>query len=130
LPQREKNKDATSQQLMKFTWVGIVSTGCHYVALVLLVEVFGWIPVIATMIGYAVGAVVNYILNFKFTFKSEGRHLVRFPKFIIMVVAGFILNAAIMYILDFWIYILSQIIATGTVFVVNFILGKYWVFRK
>ena len=116
--------------MMKFAWVGIISTGCHYVALVLLVETFGLVPLVATMIGYVVGATMNYMLNFKFTFKSEAQHLVTFPKFIMMVVIGFILNAAIMYVLDFWIYIFSQLVATGVVFAVNFILGKYWVFNK
>ncbi|MEZ5758921.1 MAG: GtrA family protein [Emcibacteraceae bacterium] len=116
------------KEFIKFTAVGLLSTALHYVVLVILVEMFSLSPVTGTMIGYACGAILNYLLNLRYTFRSDAQHKKAIPKFILMVAAGFIINTSIMYMLGFIPYLLRQIIATGVVFIWNFIVGKFWTF--
>ncbi|MCB2090955.1 MAG: GtrA family protein [Alphaproteobacteria bacterium] len=106
----------------------MLSTALHYTVLVIAVELISLSPVKGTMIGYTCGAILNYLLNLRFTFRSDAKHRKAVPKFIIMVAAGFIINTSIMYMLDFIPYLLRQIIATTVVFIWNFIVGKFWTF--
>ncbi len=129
-----KNVKADSGKLaveyIKFTGVGALSTLFHYATLVILVELVSVIPLHASMIGYAVGAVTNYIFNLRYTFKSEATHAKAIPKFLVMIVIGFLLNAVIMMSLSSIIYIAAQVTATLVVFILNFIISKYWVYSS
>ena len=52
------------QQLISFAGIGVVGTAGHYVTLVFLVQLMYFPPVIATTIGFVVGAIINYVLNY------------------------------------------------------------------
>ncbi|MCP5382054.1 MAG: GtrA family protein [Kordiimonadaceae bacterium] len=116
------------KEFIKFTAVGLLSTALHYTVLVIMVELISLSPVMGTMIGYICGAILNYLLNLRYTFRSDAQHKKALPKFILMVATGFIINTTIMYLFGFIPYLLRQIIATAVVFIWNFIVGKFWIF--
>ena len=122
---------SVSNKFIRFAGVGVFGTAAHYLVLVLMVESLGARPVFASCAGFLVGALVNYSLNYRFTFQSNRRHRKALPRFYLVATVGFILNAVIM----MWLaeklglpYILAQITATGLVLVWGFTANSLWTF--
>lgn len=111
--------------------MGAIGTGGHYLILILLVELLHINASLATTAGFTAGALINYILNYHITFKSNKSHREALTKFLIIAVIGAVINTFIMYLgtsqLHFH-YLLVQIIATLIVLFWNFIINKIWVF--
>ena len=121
----------TLQQFIIFAGIGAIGTVGHYTTLIFLVQFIHIVPVVATTIGFVVGALINYLLNYRITFNSNKRHREALTKFLLVASLGAIINAAIMAtginIFDIH-YLLIQVIATCFVLVINFIVNKYWTF--
>ncbi len=125
-----KNKGTLAQFLM-FAGIGAIGTIGHYTTLIILVQFWMVDPVVASSIGFVVGAIINYILNYHFTFQSDKRHSEALVKFLIVATIGAGINGFIMYIgventsIN---YLLIQIFATVIVLLWNFIVNKLWTF--
>jgi putative flippase GtrA len=120
-------------KLLRFGLVGVVATPVHYLALVVLVEVFGVGAVPATVVGSALGAWVNYLLNRRFTFRSAKRHRDAVPRFLAVAFGTGVLNAVLVYVgadLCGLHYLAAQVVATLIVFLTNFFLHAVWSFRE
>ena len=121
----------SSRQFLLFSAIGAIGTGGHYACLIILVQCQLASPVVATTLGFAVGAAINYILNYRITFDSDKQHREALTKFLIVAAAGAVLNAGIMSaglkIVDIH-YLLIQLLATGIVLILNFSANKYWTF--
>lgn len=117
---------------IKFLWVGGLSTLAQFLALIALVESGLSGEVAASALGYLLGAVVNYLLNYYLTFASNQRHSQTLPKFVLVVAIGASVNTAVFALVARWIpwYWLSQCFATGASLVANFLLHKYWIYRR
>ncbi|MBT8127016.1 MAG: GtrA family protein [Gammaproteobacteria bacterium] len=121
----------TIGQFMLYAGVGAIGTIGHYTTLIILVEFWALDPVIASCLGFVVGALINYILNYHFTFQSEKRHREALTKFLLVAIAGAGINGVIMYIgveNTQFNYLLVQIFATTVVLLWNFIVNKLWTF--
>jgi len=117
---------------MKFISVGAIATIIQYVIFITLVELFSVGAVMASALGYGTSSILNYILNYHFTFSSNAKHRVAAVKFTIVVIIGLSLNSLIMYLLVTVIdshYLLAQIITTGVVLIFNFVVHKYWTYK-
>ena len=121
----------TLHQFLVFTGVGAIGTSGHYTVLILLVQFMHMDPVLATSIGFVVGALINYVLNYRITFNSSKRHREALAKFFVVAGLGAVVNGVIMsvgvVVLDVH-YLMIQLFATGVVLVLNFIANKYWTF--
>lgn len=117
-------------RFVRFTVVGGIATAIQYAILVLLVRGFGMAPTAASSIGFALSAVANYLLNYRFTFRSNRPHAPAAAKFGLLAGAGLLINAGIMH----WLvaarveYLLAQVCATAVVLVWNFIGNSVWTF--
>lgn len=122
----------TFRQFILFTAIGGVGTGGQYVTLIALVESGLLKPLPASIAGFIVGAIINYFLNYRFTFQSSKSHREAMTKFFIVALIGALINTALMYagidLLQLY-YLLAQVIATGIVLVWNFTANKLWTFR-
>lgn len=111
--------------------VGVVGTAAHYLTLILLVESLGFGAVPATTAGFVVGLVVNYWLNYRYTFASNRPHRAAMPRFMcIGVITGF-LNTVLVFFGTETLrihYLPVQFVATGAVFVLNYVLNSAWTF--
>lgn len=120
-------------QFLTFTGIGAIGTLGHYTVLIGLVQRAEVDPVYASTLGFMVGAVVNYFLNYRFTFRSTKRHSDTILKFMVVAVVGMLINAAIMtvgvQVMNFN-YLIIQIISTGIVLLSNFALNKVWTFSQ
>lgn len=122
----------TIKQFVFYTAVGGIGTGGHYLTLVALVESGFLTAVLASVTGFTVGAIINYVLHYWFTFNSNKAHREAMGKFFTVAILGAIINTTLMHIGVNVIqmhYLVCQIISTGIVLVWNFILNKVWTFQ-
>jgi putative flippase GtrA len=109
--------------------VGLVG---YFSILTFLVEVLGQDPVISSLITFVLLFFVEYVLNYSWVFQTSREHGYTFPRFMIITIADFCLNASVMYctvnVFGWW-YIWGQVSAIAIVPPVNFVLNFYWSFR-
>lgn len=124
---------ALMRQIVSYGVVGAGGTLAHYVVLMALVEWDMLAPTPASCTGFVVGALINHELNrwivFAATYRSRRTTLTRF---MLIAALGFLLNLAVMSLLAdvFQVYyLLSQLLATLTVFLVTFAFNKTWTFQ-
>lgn len=126
------NKKNTKQFIL-FATIGAVGTAGHFLTLILLVELASVSAVWATTAGFIVGALINYILNYHFTFRSDKAHREAMSKFFIVATVGAGINMLIMYFgVDILIlfYLLVQVIASSVVLLWTFTANKLWTFAE
>jgi putative flippase GtrA len=119
------------RQFSVFSMMGALGTACHYLVLVGCVQLANLGPTTAATIGYCTGAVVNYVLNRRVTFRSTRAHAVAGPRYVTIVLLGLAVNTAVMAVLTtrFGLhYLFSQVLSTGLVLMMNFVVSKFWVF--
>jgi|HigsolmetaAR205D_1030408.scaffolds.fasta_scaffold00195_10 putative flippase GtrA len=120
------------RQFLLFASVGAIGTAAHYVVLIALVESrLQLAPPMASGAGFAVGAFINYLLNYRFTFASELSHARTAPRFATIAVLGAVLNTLIMAAGTALLpvhYLVCQIIATACVLVFGYLSNRFWTF--
>ena len=122
-----------STRFLRFLIVGSIATVIQYIVLVILVEITPIEAVTASAIGFFLGAVANYFLNYRFTFESSARHRVAMPKFALTAAAGLLINTLTMAVLTrqlFVYYVFAQFIATLITLFWNFVVNSLWSFRS
>lgn len=121
-----------SRQFLQFAAVGVCGTTVHYATLWAGVEWLAMSAVIASATGYVLGSVVNYLLNYFFTFDSRKSHVEAASKYYAVIGVGWCLNTALMALLvnvlhlNYW---LAQVVTTGIGLVWNFLGSRFWAFR-
>lgn len=116
----------------RFFLTGGIATIVQYLVLGIGTSFYGLSASFSTGIGYLLGSIVSYFMNYFFTFNSSISHLKATYKFYLMVCVGWLLSVALIYLLvdslnfNKWI---SQIFTTGIVFVFNYIISKSFVFK-
>jgi putative flippase GtrA len=121
-----------TNQFARFCLVGSVGTAVHYSALVAIVHLLG-MPMIGSIVGFVLGAMVNYVLNYRYTFKSVQRYPVTLAKFFTTACAGLVLNTLVMGLLTGLLgvhYFVSQLLATAGVVLWNFTVNLRWTFHR
>jgi putative flippase GtrA len=122
-----------AQRFVGFLGVGAIATALQYLILLLGVEAFGASPVVASAVGFTVSAVANYLLNYRYTFRSERSHGSAALRFAIVATAGLLLTALMMEVLAHRAglpYLWAQVLTTGVVLACNFVAHALWSFAK
>lgn len=137
---------------VRYTISGGLATSVQFIVLILLIEYQLTTPLHASMIGAACGFLVNYNIQFHWTFKVNGPHKRFFTRYLIVSATMFGLNAVI-----FWLstipevfallhsipfpkqipfeqprniaYWYAQIIASAIVFLCNFLVNRHYTFK-
>ncbi len=118
------------RQFLGYVAVGAIGTGVHYLILALLVAA-GWHPTLATATGATAGAIVNYALNYRYTFRSRRAHRIAAKRYLAVTAVGWLLNAGLFHGLHqlagepLW---LAQIVTTLLVLGWNFAGNRWWTF--
>ena len=118
-------------QFLRYAGAGAIGTLAHYALLITLVQLAGVPAVTASAAGATIGALVNYVLNYRFTFASQRAHRVALPRFALVSILGIVLNTiviAALLALARVHYVVAQVIATGVVLLVGFIVNRKWTF--
>ncbi len=117
--------------LLRYIAAGSLAVGVHYLVLILLVEAAAMDATLSSSCGFVVGLIVNYLLQYYWTFRSSGSHAKRFPIFAGVAVVMLGLNAAIFWTLHERLginYLLAQAFAIGVVFLLNFLINSRYTF--
>jgi putative flippase GtrA len=96
------------------------------------VEAMGWPAAAASSLGYALGSVVNYLLNYFFTFGSGKSHVETASKYYAVLAVGLALTAALMAVFTGalgWNYWIAQVVTTGIALLWHFAGSRWWAFR-
>ncbi len=120
------------RQFLHFAAVGLSGTLVQYTCLWVGVEYLTLAPATASGIGYILGSVVNYVLNYFFTFSSAKSHREAASKYFSVLGIGWCLNFALMLLFTGhwgWNKWYAQIITTGIGLLWNFSGSKWWAFR-
>lgn len=118
-------------RLLRYALVGAVGTLVQYAFLVGAVSTQLATPVAASMVGAIFGAIVNYLLNAKYTYRHTG-HGKALPKFALVAIAGALMNGALMKVMVDMLglnYLIAQVLATLTVLGVTYTVNSLWTFR-
>ncbi len=130
LPQRAY---ILNTQFLRFTLVGIASTTTTYAILIIGVECLRINAIAASGIGYALGATINYLLNYGYTFKNNQSHHIVIPKFLVVTAAGMFVNIATMHACmnSFGMhYMAAQLMAITAVLFLSFTANRLWTFAN
>ena len=117
-------------QLKRFILSGGGATFCHLALMALLV--WGGInATLSTSIGVVAGAVVNYILQYNYTFKANIRHKKSIINYLIAVSFSFLSNLFLFMLFHDFLQngvLLSQIFTSAIVALQNYLIYKKFVF--
>ena len=118
--------------MFKFIISGGSATIAHLSVMAFLVWI-GVAPLISTSVGVIVGAIVNYVLQYYYTFDADVNHKKSIRNYIITVCLSFTSN-----FIFFWVFhhlfginiIFSQLLTSATVAIQNYIIYKKFVFLR
>lgn len=86
----------------------------------------------ANSLGFIVSVVTNYLLNRRWTFRSDGRMASEFPKFLTVSLVAYALNVGVFTLFYHQLGLdptASQVIAIVFVMPVNYLFNRFWSFR-
>jgi putative flippase GtrA len=121
------------QQFTRFAAIGALATGLQYLILILLVQGQLAGAVIASSIGFTASSFINYLLNRRYTFRSDRSHSHALPRFMTVASIGLGINAVLMWLFSVLLgfhYLVAQLAATGGALVWNYSMNRAWTFSK
>ena len=119
--------------MMRYGLVGVVASLVHAAISLALHKFLGMDPFWSHATGFFGGLFTAYTGHYYYSFKDDGAHKKRFPKFFITALTGFTLHQSGVYILvrhlglDYSTQTLPILMVC--VPMVTFLLSKFWVFR-
>jgi putative flippase GtrA len=122
---------AVGSQLLRFLLVGGLCTAVQYLVLVAAVELGRADPLLASGAGFVLSAVLNYLLNRRYTWASRAGHRIAVRRFVLVVGSGLLLNLLGMRLLHGylrWHYVPAQVLTTLVTLGWNFAWHRYWTF--
>jgi putative flippase GtrA len=122
-------------KLFKFGIVGISGIVVDYSTTIFFKEIVGINKYAANSCGFAFAATTNYIINRKWTFKSNNPDVLKeFLLFAAIATAGLFINNSIIWLLHdylkFFDFYVSKLMAIGVVFFWNFFMNSRFNFGK
>lgn len=121
------------QELPRYFLVCTVSFSSDYASLYLLTEYVGLYYLYSAFLGFLIGNLVNYFLATKLVFKHRKLNS-RYSESLIYVIIGFAVLPVHHGVLWFsteslgFVYQISKLFASGVVFILIFILRKFFLF--
>jgi len=110
---------------------GSLATLLHLGVLALLIELWSIHATLATTIGFVVGSILNYLLQYYWAFDNGGPHAKRFSRYCTVSVITMAINSGIFWSLNEGAgipYLLSQIIVTGIIVLLNYEANRRFTF--
>ena len=116
-----------------YAGVGAIGTGAQYAILIAMVRSGYASPALSSMAGASIGAIVNYSLNRRITFRSNSNPLSTAPKFAIIALLGVLTNGACMKFFATSLglnYLIAQLVTTALVLGLTYLFNSAWTFNE
>ncbi len=118
-----------AHRMLRYGAAGAMGTAAHYVLLFLLLGALG--AVVASTIGAAIGALVNFLLARHWVFADRRELRFALPKFAVVAAVSLGVNAAILSLMILSLPVFSaQLVATGCAFLTGYVLNDAWTFYE
>ncbi len=126
---------AAARDFTHYACAGGIGTALHYAVFVLVTAALPGAPtasgaVGASTAGAALGAAANYLLNYRFSFRSSRRHGEAVPRFALVAAVSLAINGATVGALcaGGLAPLPAQLAATAAVLVFGFLFNRHWSF--
>lgn len=117
-------------QFVKYNLVGLVNTLVGFTIIFMLMYM-GFSATLSNMLGYAIGTVISYTLNSKYTFISSSNNQAIMVKFFMALALAYVLNfITLQWLLPLINPYFAQLSAAVVYTISSFILVKYFVFKE
>jgi putative flippase GtrA len=119
-------------QFVKFGIVGISNTLLTFIVYTILLKGFGVFYLVASAIGFIVGATNGFLLNRRWTFREHVGDAFTPVRWAIVQSCGLAINEVLLYLLVHDAHVdklLAQALATVVVTVTTFIANRAWTFK-
>jgi putative flippase GtrA len=128
------NRDRVSDQLLRYAVVGGIAFVIDFGSLWLLTELAGIHYLLSAAIAFILGLTTNYLLSITWVFgrRSLENKWLEFGIFALIGIVGLGLNELIIWFFTEWVhfhYLVSKIVSTIVVFLWNFFVRRYLLFR-
>lgn len=122
-------------EALKFGLVGVSGMLVNLGILYILTEFAGFFYLVSGFVAFLIAVSWNFSFNKVWTFKESYKHktTLKFFKFLLVSSGGLVVNLLFLWFFTEIIgtyYMVSQVLAIGIAFIVNFIGNKIWTFRK
>jgi putative flippase GtrA len=128
-----RTQQLTEHRLFRYLVSGGTGAIIHFSILTGLVAWFDADPLISTTIGFIIGSMVNYMLQYHWTFAADGPHHVMLTRYAVVTTATMLLNGQLFWLLTSQLgmyYLIAQFIVTGIIVTVNFLINKHYTFAS
>ena len=119
-------------QFIKFGLVGVSNTLLTFLVFTVLLKVFDVQYLVASAIGFAVGAVNGFLLNHAWTFRGHSGGSFAALRWFVVQGCGLLVNLGVVYLMVEHVgtdKLVGQAIATVVVVVLTFFANRAWTFR-
>lgn len=120
------------KKISRYLLSGGSSTLLHWGTMAFFISV-GVSPNTATALGALAGACLNYWLQFHFTFRTGNAHLDTIPRYLLITLLSWCANNALfagIHGFTSWTVVHAQLVTTGCVMVLNFVMYQRYVFNE
>lgn len=131
-PMTSTTKRSSVFQPLRFVLSSGLATTSHWSVMAMMI-IAGVAPTVATAVGALIGAIANYFLQRKVTFRNNSPHHTTLPRYIVACTVIWLLNL-IFFFIFYQIALLSTVVAQGTttlaVALISYFLYKRVVFNE
>lgn len=117
--------------LFRYLVSGGLASAVQFAILIALVELTRADPTQASVIGFCAAVVINYNLQYHWTFGAAGAHSVIFLRYSTITFAMLGLNTALFWMMHEHLgidYVIAQLVTKGFVLVINFTVNRHYTF--
>jgi putative flippase GtrA len=122
---------SAARQLRRFVVVGVAATATHVAVALLCIELLGLGVQPGTFVAFTCALILSYLLNRAWTYQAGGRHRRQLPRFVLVSLAGYGLNAAIMALATELLgrhYLVGVAVVVMVLPMLTFLSHRYWTF--
>lgn len=116
---------------LRYILVGVLNTAVGF-GVIFALLFLGVLPELANLAGYALGVIVSFALNKRFTFQSSGRFSGEFARFLAAMGVAYAANLA-SFMLCYRVFgldkYLSTLVGGGVYTIVGYLLSRFFAFR-
>jgi len=116
---------------LRYVISGGTAMAVHFAVLIVLVELVGTDATLASATGFCTASLVNYTLQYYWTFKAQGAHRVTFFRYVGVTSMTLVINTVLFWFLNVHVgmgYLGAQAISISVVVGINFYINQRFTF--
>lgn len=124
---------ATVHQILKYSSVGILTNSIGYILYIVFSNIININPPVAAIVSGFLVIGISYLLNTRYTFKSENKGLVEAISYILLYLNAILLHSFMIFIFSNILGFAHEIVAGISLIAIScilFLIQKFYFFKK